>query len=312
MNATRPPSPMANLFERISRPLSRVSSFLKRVVEEWNADNATRWSASVAFYTLLSLAPLLILMVAMVGFLYGRDVAQGELVLAVRHLVSPDISPAVHMLLTHPQKPSTGLLAIVFGALILFFGASSMLAELHDALNAIWHVPINQNATEIATLFRLVKERLQSFLVIIGCGILLVVSLVLNSWLSALETLFSWRTAGTGLWLHLIVFTASFLAIAFVFAAIYKVIPNVAIDWTDVAVGGIATALLFVAGKQLISLYVRQTDLASAYGAAGSLIVVLVWVYYSAQVFFLGAEFTKVYAETFGSRPHKAEPVTSS
>jgi len=300
---------MPNLLERIRNSnLSFAFRLLKQVVEEWTSDNAMSWSASVAFYTLLSLAPLLVLTVAIAGFVYGQHAAQSELISGLRELVSPDISPAVQILLTSPHQPSTGLVAIVFGGIVLFFGASSVLAELHDALNAIWHVPVDRNVTKAAALFRLIKERLYSFAVIIGFGILLLVSVALNSWLGALETIFGWQFMNSGNWVHPFVFVMSFLAIAFVFTAIYKVIPDVDLNWSDVTVGGIATAVLFVAGKQLIGLYIGKTELGSAYGAAGSIIVVLVWVYYSAQVFFLGAEFTKVYAETFGSRIGRGKP----
>lgn len=277
-------------------------ALLKRVVEEWNSDNAMSWSASVAFYTLLSLAPLLVLTVAIAGFVYGKHAAQSELISGLRDLVSPDISPAVQILLNRPHKPSTGMIAGIFGGVVLFFGASSMLGEVHDALNAIWHVPVDKNASGVATLLRLVKERLYSFAVIIACGILLLASLAVSSGLGAVETIFGWGFMASNHWFHPFVSVMSFLGIAFVFTAIYKIIPDVVLNWSDVTVGGITTAALFEAGRQLIGLYVDKTDLGSAYGAAGSLIVVLVWVYYSAQVFFLGAEFTKVYAETFGSR----------
>jgi YihY family inner membrane protein len=292
------PANSFSVWRRAAVPLA----LLKRVVEEWNTDNAMSWSASVAFYTLLSLAPLLVLTVAIAGFVYGKHAAQSELISGLRDLVSPDISPAVQILLTRPQEKSTGLIAGVFGGVVLFFGASSMLAEVHDALNAIWHVPVDRNATRAATLFRLLKERLYSFGVIIGCGILLLASLAVSSWLGTLETIFGWGFMASNHWLHLFVFVLSFVGIAFVFTAIYKIIPDVDLNWSDVTVGGLTTAVLFVAGRQLIGLYVDKTGLGSAYGAAGSVIVVLVWVYYSAQVFFLGAEFTKVYAETFGSR----------
>jgi membrane protein len=294
---------MANWLNWIRK--SKVSfafGLLKRVVEEWNSDDAMSWSASVAFYSLLSLAPLLVLTVAIAGFVYGKHAAQNGLISGLRDLVSPDVSPAIQILLTSPHQSSTGWIAAIFGGAVLFFGASSMLAEVHDALNAIWHVPIDQNATGVATLFRLIKERLYSFAVIIGCGILLLASLAVSSWLGALESIFGWGFLDSNNWFHPFVFVVSFLAMAFVFTAIYKLIPDVDLNWSDVTVGGIATAVLFVMGKQLIGLYVDKTELGSAYGAAGSLIVVLVWVYYSAQVFFLGAEFTKVYAETFGSR----------
>jgi len=280
-------------------------------VEAWNSDNAMSWSASVAFYSLLSLAPLLILMVAIAGRVYGADAAQGALVLGFRNLVSPEISPAVQSMLTRPQGQSTGFIAVVFGGLILFFGASSVMTELHDALNAIWHVTVDPNATQAATIFRLVKERLYSFILVIGCGLVLFFALLLQGRAMALETLLGWRIASSSDWFRPVVFALSFFVMAFVFAAIYKLIPDVQLNWRDVAVGGIATSMLFVAGKQLISLYISKTDLGSAYGAAGSLIVVLVWVYYSAQVFFLGAEFTKVYAEGAGSGDKGAKSVTS-
>jgi membrane protein len=303
---------MAQLFKSLKKSnLIAILSLLGRVVKEWNEDNAMSWSASVAFYTLLSLAPLLILMVAIAGFVYGKEAAQGELVLGLRNLVSPEISPAVQIMLTRAHDTSTGLITVIFGSVILFFGASSVLTELHDALNAIWHVTNDPNATDAATVFRLVKERAYSFVVIIGCGLLLLASLLLDSWVGALETIFRWRSLSSSDWFGPAFFTMSFIVITFVFAVIYKLIPDVDLNWRDVAVGGLATALLFVVGKQLISLYIGKTDMGSAYGAAGSLIVVLVWVYYSAQVFFLGAEFTKVYAETFGSHKDKTKRVTS-
>jgi membrane protein len=194
---------MADLFELISKSrLSFVFGLLKRVVEEWNADNAMSWSASVAFYTSLSLAPLLILMVAIAGFVYGQNAAQGELLSGLRNVVSPDISPAIQILLTRPHAPSTGLIAVVFGGLILFFGASSVLTELHDALNAVWDVQVDPNATQVATLFRLIRQRVNSFVVIIGCGVLLLISLLLDSWLGALESIFGWRIASSGGWFH--------------------------------------------------------------------------------------------------------------
>jgi membrane protein len=142
---------------------------------------------------------------------------------------------------------------------------------------------------------------------VLGLGTLLLVSLVLNTWLEAMKRFFDWRVFISGSSLHLTAFLISFLVITFVFAAVYKLIPNVRLNWSDVAVGGVVTSVLFIIGKQLITLYLARTNLGSAYGAAGSLIIVLVWVYYSAQVFFFGAEFTKVYAETFGSQESTAD-----
>ena len=155
---------------------------LKRIAAEWSTDNATRWSASVAFYTLLSLAPLLVLTVTIAGLFYSKKVAQGQLVLDLRNLVGPDVGRAIQILLTSPHKPVSGLLAAVFGIMTLFFGASAVLTELRDALNAIWHVPVNRNRTHLANLLRVAKERVYSFVMILGLGVLLLVSLVLNTW----------------------------------------------------------------------------------------------------------------------------------
>ena len=188
----------------------------------------------------------------------------------------------------------------------LLFGSSAVLTELRDALNAIWHVPVNQNRTHLGTMWRLGKERIYSVVMILGLGVLLLVSVVLNTWIGAMETFFGVRRFASGYFLHLTAFLISCLIITFVFAAIYKLIPEVRLNWREVAVGGVVTSLLFIIGKQFIALYMGRTNLRSAYGATGSVLVVLVWVYYSAQVFFFGAEFTKVYAETFGSQKEHA------
>ena len=242
------------------------------------------------------------LLAAIAGFAYGQEAAQGALVSGLRNLVSPDLSPAIRTLLSRPHAPSSSWVAALFGGLVLLFGASSVLTELHDALNAIWHVEPDPNTAKENTLFSLIKERAYLFAVILGCGALLLITLMLESGMNALKPIVGWRVLASGPWLHVVVFLVAFLGMTFVFAVIYKIIPDTDLTWRDAAVGGIVTSLLFVVGKQFISLYISKSDLGSAYGAAGSLIVFLVWIYYSAQVFFLGAEFTKVYSETFGSR----------
>jgi membrane protein len=293
---------------RSGAPYSQIAlRLLKRTATEWSADNATRWSASVAFYTLLSLAPLLALTIAIAGLVYGRRAAQGQLVLGVRDLVGPDVGPAIQILLKSPHKPVTGFLTAVFGTLTLFFGASAVMTEVRDALNTIWHVPLHRDGTHFANLFRIAKERLYSFAMILVVGLLLLVSLILNTWLATIERLFGWQIFASSPFLHVTAFLISPLVITLVFAGIYKFLPNVRLNWGDVAVGAVVTSLLFMIGKELIALYMEKTNLGSAYGAAGSFIVVLAWVYYSAQVFFFGAEFTKVYAETFGSQTRTAE-----
>lgn len=291
---------------------SLALGLLRRAATEWSTDNATSWSASVAFYTLLSLAPLLILTVAIAGLVFDKRVAQEQLILGLRDLLGPEIGPAIQVLLKTPRKPVTSLLATVFGMITLFFGASAVVTELRNALNAIWHVPVNRNRTHFANLLHLAKERVYSFVMILGLGVLLLVSLVLNTWLRAMEKFFGWRMFASGYFLHVTGFLISCLVITFVFSAVYKFIPTVRLNWSDVAVGGVVTSLLFIIGKQLIALYMGRINLGSAYGAAGSLIIVLIWVYYSAQVFFFGAEFTKVYAEISGSQKSTADNQSKS
>jgi membrane protein len=189
----------------------------------------------------------------------------------------------------------------------LFFGASAVLTELRDALNAIWHVPVNRNSTQFANLLRLAKERVYSFVMILGLGMVLLASLMLNTWLAAIEIFFGWRMFASGFFLHLTGFLISCLVITFVFAAVYKLIPSVRLNWSDVAVGGVVTSLLFIIGKQLLALYMRRTSLESAYGAAGSLIVVLIWVYYSAQSSFSERSSRKCTRKP--SAPKRAQPI---
>jgi membrane protein len=241
-------------------------------------------------------------MVSIAGLVYGSEAAQGELARDLRNLLSPSLSPAIQMLLASPRHSATGRMSAAFGTIALFFGASSVLTEIRDALNTIWHVPAHRECTRFAGLFRMARERISSFAMILGFGILLLASLALSSWIGALATIFQWQVSSASYFFQLFISLISFAVIALVFSAVYKVIPDVDLTWRDVAMGGVATALLFIAGKQLISVYIARVELGSAYGVAGSLIVVLVWVYYSAQVFFFGAEFTKVYAETHGSR----------
>jgi len=196
----------------------------------------------VAFYTVLSLAPLLILTVAIAGLAYDKRVAQAKLVLGLRDLLGPEIGPAIQVLLTSPRKPVTSLIATLFGITTLFFGASAVFTELRSALNAIWHVPARGNRTHFVTFLHVAKERVYSFVMILGLGVLLLVSLVLNTWLGAMKTFFGWRMFASSYFLHLTAFLISCLVITFVFSAVYKLIPNVRLNWSDVAVGGAVTS----------------------------------------------------------------------
>jgi membrane protein len=282
--------------------VKELLGMFKETASEWVNDRAPRLGASLAFYTLLSLAPLLVVIVAVAALVYGQEAARGQLVWQIQGLVGPDGARAIQGLVQGAYKPGTGVIATLLGFLTLAFGASSVVVELRDALNTIWHVPLDRGNSGLSSIFLVVKERFYSFAMILGVGFLLLVSLVLNAWIAAMGKFFASALPIPESLLHVTTFLISFLVITFLFAAIYKMLPEVRLQWSDVAVGASVTSLLFTIGKQLIGLYLGKTSFGSTYGAAGSLVIVLVWVYYSAQLFFLGAEFTKVYTKTFGSQ----------
>lgn len=299
-----------HLRQFFSLHLKEIGGVLKETVNEWISDKAPRLGASLAFYTLLSLAPLVVVIVAVAAIAYGQKAAQGQLVWQIQDLVGSDGAKAIQALIQGAYKPGTGIIATVLGVLTLAFGASSVVVELRDALNTIWHIPVDSSAGGLASISRLAKERAYSFALVLGVGFLLLVSLVLNAWIAALGRFFGSLLPARESVLHVGAFLLSFLVITFLFAAIYKVLPDVHLEWSDVAVGAFVTALFFTIGKHLIGLYLGKASFGSTYGAAGSLVLVLVWVYYSAQLFFLGAEFTKVYTRTFGSQfQNKLKPV---
>jgi membrane protein len=205
-------------------------------------------------------------------------------------------------LIQSAYKPTAGTAATTLGVLTLIFGASAVVVDLRDSLNTIWNVPVSAAFSSFGSLLRLVRERFYLFGLILGVGFLLLVSLALNAAIAAVGSVFGAILPISEIVLHVAVFLISFLVTTFLFAAIYKFLPDVQIRWSDVAVGAAFTSLLFSIGKQLIGVYLGKASFGSTYGAAGSLVIVLVWVYYSAQLFFFGAEFTKIYTETFGSR----------
>jgi membrane protein len=209
---------------------------------------------------------------------------------------------AIQGLIQSAYKPGAGVTATILGVLTLIFGASAVVVDLRDALNTIWDVPVPDSFSIFGTFLRLVQERFYLFGLILGVGFLLLVSLALNAAIAALGSVIGPMLPVPELVLHVTVFLVSFLVTTFLFAAIYKFLPDVRLEWSDVVVGACLTSLLFSIGRQLIGVYLGKASFGSTYGAAGSLVIVLMWVYYSAQLFFFGAEFTKVYTERFGSR----------
>lgn len=288
--------PRLNASGHSSKPswllLKALPGMFRQASSEWMNDNAPRLGAAVAFYALLSLAPIVVIAIAVAAVVYGQDAAQGRLALEIRGLAGPDVARTVQDVIKGAYQPRTGLIATLLGLATLAFGASSMFIELHDAMNTIWDVPLPQERTNAGTIIRLIRDRFYSFVAVLAIGFLLLLSLVLNAWTAAVRVAVP-RGA---------TFVILFLVIAALFAALYKIVPDVRLKWSDVALGAAITSLLFMIGKQLMALYFAYASFGSTYSAAGSPIVVLLWVYYSAQLFFWGVEFSKVYTKTLGAQ----------
>jgi membrane protein len=284
-------------------------TLVKETGREWMEDKVPRLGAALAFYSVLSLAPMLLIAIAIAGLVFGREATQGHLVEQIRGLVGTQGGEAVEMMLAHSRKPGTGTVAAILGVATLLVGASGVVAQLQDALNTIWEVAPKPNRG----LMGIIKDRFLSLALVLGLGFLLLVSLVLSAALAALGTFFGGLVSQSAPVLETANFAVSLVVITLLFAMIYKLLPDARIAWRDVWVGAVMTALLFTLGKSLIGLYLGRSSIGSTYGAAGSLVVLLVWVYYSSQILFFGAEFTKTYANRFGSRivpASDAVPVT--
>ncbi len=270
---------------------------VKQTFAEWNQDNVPRLGAAMAYYTVVSIAPLLLVIIAVAAFAFGREAAEGAIVSQIQGLVGETAAQAIQGMIQNASKPSTGILATIIGIVTLLAGASGVFAELQAALNTIWKAPARPDSG----LLDLVRARFLSLMMVLGMGFLLLVSLVLSAGLAALgsyaETLLPLPESV----LHLISFVISFGVITLLFAMMYKILPDVPVAWNDVWMGAAVTAFLFTFGKFLIGIYIGKANFASTYGAAGSLVVILVWVYYSTQILLLGAEFTNVYARRHGS-----------
>lgn len=279
-----------------------IKALLGESFSAWNRDNATRLGAALAFYTLFSLTPLLLVVVGVGGLVFGRQAAEGQIVWEIGSLVGSKGAEAVQALLRSAHNTSHGILAGALGILTLLFGASGVLMELRGDLNTIWEVP-SPPLTGFKSVVLMIKQRLFSFGLVLAIGFLLLVSLAVSAWLSALGKYSSGLLPASEILLHVANMVFSFLVISALFAAIYRIMPETHIEWRDVAFGGAVTSALFTAGKFLIGLYLGRATFASAYGAAASLVIFIVWVYYSAQVFFFGAEFTKAFARHYGTEP---------
>lgn len=273
----------------------------REAIADWLDDRSPRKAAALAFYTLFSLAPILIIAINVAAIAFGEEAARGEVVDQISGLVGESGALAVQALIDDAAKSQGGGLATLIGLVTLLVGATSAFAELKDGLDQIWRVP-----PERTSGFRyLVRQRLLSFGLILTVGFLLLVSLVFSAALEAFSRYFGASLAPA--LLELVNSLLSFVLVVALFASIYKLLPSVRIAWRDVLAGAIVTSLLFTAGKYLIGLYLGGSAIASSYGAAGSIIIVMMWVYFSAMIFLLGAEFTRVFAYRHGSRRNAPE-----
>jgi membrane protein len=266
-------------------------SLIRDTYNDWSENNATRLAAALAYYSILSLAPLLVVAVTVAGFVFGDDAARGQISAELEKFFGPQASKGIETVLTHAREPEAGLIGSTVGVAVLLFGASGVFAELQSALDTIWRVEPKPGRG----VWGILKDRFFSFTMVLGVAFLLLVSLVLSAALSAVGNFFSELLPGGELIWQATNFVVSLATITLLFALIFKVIPDVKIGWRDVWPGALFTAVLFTIGKFALGFYLGRASVASAYGAAGSLIVFVIWVYYAAQILFMGAEFTQIY-----------------
>jgi membrane protein len=286
--------------------LGRYWDFLKTAAYDFVDDNALSRGAAIAYYTVFSIAPVLVIVIAIAGLVFGQQAAEGAIFGQLRGLMGNEAAATIQNAVRSASNHGAGVVATVIGVVTLIITASGIFSEMQSALNAIWKAQPTST-----TVSRLVWARLKSLGLVMSLGFLLLVSLVVSAALQAIGT---WMNQLLPIWpvvLEALNFIVSFAMVSLLFGAIYKLLPDKRIAWRDVAVGAVATAFMFTVGKFLIGLYIGSSSIASSYGAAGALAILLIWIYYSAQIFLFGAEFTKVYAERQGSHAFDADPQQS-
>jgi len=261
-------------------------------------DNCLSRGAAIAYFTIFSLAPILVVVIAIAGFVFGDDAARGVIFTKLRGMVGPDAAGLVQSMIQSAANKRSGIIATVFSVVMLLITASGVFGELQSSLNIIWKADPSAHST----VTRLIKARAQSLGLVATMGFLLLVSLAISAALTAAWHRVDQVVPGASSMLHYVNIALSFALTTVLFGAVYKVLPDKKLEWRDVLIGSIFTALLYTVGKTAIALYVGSSQVASSYGAASALVVLLLWVYYSAQIFLLGAEFTKVYAHRHGSQ----------
>lgn len=287
--------------------LSTLFAIVKEAALQWRADKAPRLGAALAYYTIFSLAPLLVIMIGVASLIFGQEAAQGQITAQINHLVGEKGGEAIQAMVENANRSDNGGFATGLGILMLIMGAAGLFGQLQDALNTIWEVQVKPDMG----LWGVVRRRLLSFSLVLGVAFLLLISLIVSSALAAIGPLLGdWQISRQG---QVITLLFDLVVISALFALIFKFLPDAEIAWRDVWLGAVTTAFLFSMGKALIGMYLGRAGVTSAYGAAGSFAALLIWLYYASQIFLFGAELTKAYANRLGSRiqpKEHAEPVT--
>lgn len=281
---------------------------IEKTVTAWMDDYAPSMGAAISYYTVFSIAPLLLIVMAVAGFIWGQEAIQGEIARQLTGLLGAEAAQAVQALVRSADHPREGVVAGGLSLLALLIGATTVFAELQTALDRVWQV---QAHAKSSGLWALLRTRLLSLGFILGLGFLLAVSLVISAGLSAFGRWAEGRLPAYETVLHLANITLSLAIATLLFGLMFKLLPRAKVAWRDVWIGAVVTAVLFEVGKTLIGLYIGKSSITSSFAAAGSLVVLLVWVYYSAQIFLLGAEFTWVFAHEHGSRRHRPQPAAT-
>jgi membrane protein len=285
-----------------------IAAVLTTTYTDWSNDGVARLGAALAYFTLFSVAPVLIVVTGVVGLFIGQAAASGQVAPWLERFLSPKGAEAAQLMLKQAATPTGGIVTTIGGVLTLFLGTSALVNELRHSLNVVWRVqePASQETGLVASIRAMAGDRLYGFLIVVGAGLLVLASLAVNTTVTATATYFhAWLPIPAPV-LHIINFVVSFAVMTAVFALVYKTVPDAHVAWGDAGVGALVTAFLFSTGTMALSIFLGTTGSGSIYGTAASVLAMLLWVYYSAQVFFFGAELTRIFANTYGAHiiPH--------
>ena len=283
--------------------ISAIPGIIMEAFRKFNEDKVTRLAAALAYYTIFSIAPLLIIVIAIAGAVFGEEAARGQIVAQIRDVVGDSGAELIQEMIQNANQPGTGVVATIVGIITLLIGATGVFGQLQDSLNTIWGVMPKPGLGIMHTI----KTRVLSFALVFGIGFVLLVALVIDAALAGALNYLTDQLPLGGVMLQVFNQLISLVVLSILFAILFKYLPDVKIAWRDVIVGAVVTALLFIIGKFLIGLYLGNSSPASVYGAAGSLGVLLIWIYYSSVILFFGAEITQVYAMRFGAHIEPAD-----